>query len=73
MLNPSARGESLSPVGVHQAARLLKQGFQIKLVNAEDIITGDEVKWSAFDLVLLITSTYGSGQPPASATRYNTS
>lgn len=52
-----------------QAVRLLRNQWQTKLVNLEDIVTGAEVTWNAFDIIMIITSTYGSGAPPSSATR----
>ena len=58
----------LSPM-ILQAARLLHKEFQVRLVNVEEVITGGEVVWTAFDAVLLVASTYGSGAPPGSATR----
>ena len=52
-----------------QAVHLLRNQWQLKLVNLEDVITGSDVHWGAFDVMLVLTSTYGSGAPPGSATR----
>ena len=41
------------------------------IVTLVDVVTldADSVSWPSFDLLLVLTSTYGSGKPPESATR----
>ena len=41
---------------------------KVVLIDAEHL-EADSVNWSSYDLLLVLTSTYGSGVPPDSATK----
>lgn len=52
-----------------QAVRIMRKQWQMKLFNLEDYNSQTSIQWPQFDIVLLLTSTYGSGAAPGSANR----
>ena len=52
-----------------QAMRLMSKHWQLKLQNLEDFTSATDITWASFDLVLILTSTYGSGAAPGAANR----
>ena len=49
--------------------RLMSKHWQLKLQNLEDFSSTTQLPWSSYDVVLVLTSTYGSGSAPGSAGR----
>ncbi|KAK9824802.1 hypothetical protein WJX74_009932 [Apatococcus lobatus] len=53
-----------------RAVRIMRKQWQMKLFNLEDFNSQTMIQWPQFDIIMLITSTYGSGAAPGSANRF---
>ncbi|GAQ90485.1 hypothetical protein KFL_006460015 [Klebsormidium nitens] len=50
-----------------QLAGLTKDPFKVQVLSVKEY---EDAKFNASDVIILVTSTYGSGAPPATATRF---